>query len=183
MINEEWKVIPSHPNYEASSFGRIRRFKNKRVLKTADADKIRPYQVVCLFTNGKQYTKKAARLVWEAFNGPCGETIDHIDRNPANNYISNLRCVSCEENYKNRTIYNKKTNLYNLTTEKKVEIITRYRTGELTTWGIMKNYGIPMNYIKNVIDRGSWDKLANGPNAVQQIQANCNQDNKELSAK
>ena len=177
MSTEEWRVIPSHPNYEASSLGSIRRKKNQRKLATADADHERPYQVVCLFTNGKQYTKKVARLIWEAFHDTCGETIDHIDRNPANNNISNLRCVSCAENYKNRTIYKEKTNKYNLTTEKKVEIITKYRTGELTTWGIMKKYGIPMNYIKTIIDRGSWDKLVNGPKAVQQIQTNSNKDN------
>lgn len=173
MINEEWSVIPSHPNYEASSLGNIRRLKNGRKLTTVDADNQRPYQVVCLFTSGKQYTKKVARLIWEAFYGTCGQTIDHIDRNPANNNISNLRCVSCEENYKNRTIYKEKTNKYDLTTEKKIEIITKYRTGELTTWGIMKKYNIPMNYMKVVINRGSWDKLVNGTKAVQQIQTNC----------
>lgn len=166
MSNEEWRVIPSHPNYEASSLGSIRRKKNQKVLATADADHQRPYQVVCLFTNGKQYTKKAARLIWEAFNGPCGQTIDHIDRNVANNNISNLRCVSGADNYKNRTIYKEKTNKYNLTTEKKIKIITRYRTGELTTWGVMKEYGLPMNYFSIVAKRGSWDKLVNGPNAV-----------------
>lgn len=166
MSTEEWRVIPSHPNYEASSEGRIRRKKNQRVLASADADTQRPYQVVCLFTNGKQYTKKSARLIWEAFYGPCEQTIDHIDRQPSNNNISNLRCVSCEENYKNRTIYKEKTNLYNLTTEKKIEIITKYRAGELSTWGIMLKYGIPMNYMKMVINRGSWDKLVNGPKAV-----------------
>lgn len=166
MTNEEWRVIPSHPNYEASSEGSIRRLKNGKKLKTADADTARPYQVVSLFTKDRQYTKKVARLIWEAFNGPCTQTIDHIDRNPANNKISNLRCISCEENYKNRTIYKKKTNLYNLTTEKKIEIITKYRAGELTTWTIMQEYGIPMNYMSIVIKRGSWDKLVNGPKTV-----------------
>jgi len=166
MHNEEWREIPSHPSYEASTEGRIRLAKNQRVRKTQDSDFARPYQVISIYSRGKRRTFKIARLIWEAFHGYCEQTIDHIDRNPANNNISNLRCISCEENYKNRTIYKEKTNLYNLTTEKKIEIITKYKTGELTTWGIMKEYGIPINYMRMVINRGSWDKLGNGPKAV-----------------
>lgn len=43
------------------------------------------------------------RLVWEAFNGevPEGMEIDHIDRNPSNNNLSNLRTVSRSQNRAN----------------------------------------------------------------------------------
>lgn len=43
------------------------------------------------------------RAVWEYHNGkiPAGMVIDHIDRNPDNNQIENLRLVTMSENNKN----------------------------------------------------------------------------------
>lgn len=64
MNNEIWKVIPLYPNYEASNTGKIRRLLNGKELKQAGSD-IRNYQVVTLFTNGKKYNKKVARLVYQ----------------------------------------------------------------------------------------------------------------------
>lgn len=156
--NEIWKEIPSHPNYEASSFGNIRRKRNGKQIKLLDSCS-RGYKIAYLFTNKRKYTKKVSRLVWEAFNGcPCGLTIDHIDRNPSNNKIDNLRCITMEDNFKNRTIYKEK-NKYNLTIEKKREIVTAFRTGEKSTWKLMKEYGIPLNYLDIVFKRRSWDYL------------------------
>lgn len=44
------------------------------------------------------------RAVWEAFNGPIPDNydIDHIDGNPLNNALENLRIASHQENIKNR---------------------------------------------------------------------------------
>ena len=43
----------------------------------------------------KKHRYYAHRLIWSMFNGsiPIGYEIDHIDGNPSNNLISNLRCV------------------------------------------------------------------------------------------
>jgi hypothetical protein len=50
--------------------------------------------------NGKIICRKVHRLVWECFNGviPNKLEIDHIDRNPSNNNLSNLRLVNSYEN-------------------------------------------------------------------------------------
>lgn len=158
MSNVEWRVIPSHENYEVSNEGDIRRRLNGRVLKLSTADN-RGYKIATLYTDGKKYTKKIARMVWEAFNDcPCALTVDHIDRNPNNNNINNLRCVSLQENLKNRSIY-RKPNKYNLTTEDKMRIVSEYRIGGETTWTLSNKYGIPMNYLQTVFRRGSWDRL------------------------
>lgn len=52
----------------------------------------------------KGNTVRVHRIVWEMFNGEIPEnmTIDHIDRNPLNNKINNLRCVPQSTNNKNR---------------------------------------------------------------------------------
>ncbi len=157
-MNEIWKEIPSHPNYEASNTGFIRHKKKQNVLISRSSDN-RHYQVLSIHTDGKKYTKKVARLVWEAFNGcPCGLTIDHIDRNPLNNHIDNLRCVSNYVNCQNRLNSGIK-NKYNITDEMKRDIITSYIDGELSTWKLSYKYNIPFNYLTTVIKRGSWNKF------------------------
>ena len=50
---------------------------------------------------------KIHRIIWILHYGSIDESlvIDHIDRNPFNNKINNLRLVSCEENSKNKTTF------------------------------------------------------------------------------
>ena len=44
------------------------------------------------------------RIVWESFNGPIPDDmdVDHIDGNPQNNALSNLRLLSHQDNLKAR---------------------------------------------------------------------------------
>lgn len=55
-----------------------------------------------VYFDGK--THGVHRVIWQMFNGeiPVGMQIDHIDGNPANNRIENLRLVSSEQNAMNR---------------------------------------------------------------------------------
>jgi len=160
---EEWRPIPYFPNYECSNTGLIRRASNQRILKLGIMETVRDYLVVSIYYNKKKYTKNMGRLVYDSFNEcECKQTIDHIDRNPKNNHISNLRCVSHKDNSKNRDNYSNTKNKYNLTDDDKKNIISKLKSGELTTWGIMKEYGIPTNYIHMILKRGSWNKFLNG---------------------
>jgi hypothetical protein len=166
MNNEiKWKEIPSFPNYEASNTGLIRRAKNGKILKSRNLEDLdhRKYQIISIYHNKKKYTKKVARLVWEAFNQcECTETIDHIDKAVMNNNISNLRCVSKKMNSGFRDSYSNKTNKYNLNDDIKKEIISNYRSGRWTSWYVMKQFGIPTNYFHMIIKRGTWDRLIDG---------------------
>lgn len=55
------------------------------------------------YETNKNVSKRLHRLVWETFNGeiPEGMQIDHIDGNPENNKLDNLRCVTAKENSNN----------------------------------------------------------------------------------
>ena len=57
------------------------------------------YTIVSL--KNKNYL--AHRVIWEMFHGPIpvGLVIDHIDGNPGNNRLSNLRLVTVSENLSN----------------------------------------------------------------------------------
>ncbi len=94
---EVWRVIPSFPDYEASSNGRIRR-KTKpngsgggtshpgKILKLVPA---RGWKLVNL---GGVCTKKVSILVAETFLGKRKKDYDvhHLDRDKTNDYASNL---------------------------------------------------------------------------------------------
>ena len=49
-------------------------------------------------------TVQAHRVIWKMVHGVDAETVDHIDGNPGNNRIKNLRSVSQSENMRNMRI-------------------------------------------------------------------------------
>lgn len=113
MQQEIWKDIPGFPGYQASNNGNIRsvtHFMNNRwetkTLKKGRIlrqEKVKGYWRIVIRRNGKKENRLVSRLVAMAFipnpeNKPC---IDHIDGDPSNNNISNLRWVTYKENSNN----------------------------------------------------------------------------------
>lgn len=78
------------------------KFKKQKVLKTAVTKE--GYHKVGPCKNKKNVKVGVHRLVAMAFlpNPDCKPKIDHIDRNPSNNHLSNLRWCSDGENGANR---------------------------------------------------------------------------------
>ena len=71
------------------------------------AGNVRPDGYVKVRYNGKNYL--AHRIVWVLHNGdiPEGKIIDHINRNPSDNRIENLRLTDPAGNLENMTHRNK----------------------------------------------------------------------------
>ena len=98
---EQWKVVPNS-NYIISSEGRLY---NSYMKSYCRSNYELPYGY-CLKTikykNNTQKNWLIHRLVWTIFKGeiPEGMEIDHIDDNPRNNKLDNLRLVTREENVK-----------------------------------------------------------------------------------
>lgn len=87
---EIWKEIEDYPNYEVSNQGRI---KSKNGLIRNPSTTKTGYKIIFLCKEGTQKCFGVHRLVAKAFipNPLEKPTVDHKDRNKANNWVENLR--------------------------------------------------------------------------------------------
>lgn len=71
------------------------------------------YRYLCLGKSGKGYSLVAHRVIWGIYSGefaPEDMVIDHVDGDPDNNRIKNLRAVTKSESQKNKGRRKKQVN-------------------------------------------------------------------------
>lgn len=105
MEQEKWKSLDflGYPNYEVSTFGRIRNSTTKCILKLGKSGDRLIYYSKILYNKGTSKQFRINRLVALAFipnpeNKPC---VDHIDGDCRNNKVDNLRWTTWKENINN----------------------------------------------------------------------------------
>jgi hypothetical protein len=98
-MKEIWKPTLRSNLYQVSNFGQVKR--NEKILKPGYS---RAYQQVAFCINGKRKFHRIHQLVAEVFIGPCpsGYEVDHIDKNPKNNHVSNLRYKTIPDNRRDK---------------------------------------------------------------------------------
>lgn len=94
---EQWRPVQINPSYQVSSEGRVRN-KNGLILKPMPA--VGGYRQVGIWRNSKCHTVVIHKLVAEAFLGPrpADTVVMHIDNDPTNNRLHNLRYGTQSEN-------------------------------------------------------------------------------------
>ena len=100
LDNMVFKKIEGYDDYLIRGNGDVYSLKRKKPRKLKPRDNGYGYLFVDLSKNGKTKVFKVHRLVAQAFiPNPCGfDTVDHIDGNKKNNYISNLQYLSRGDN-------------------------------------------------------------------------------------
>jgi uncharacterized Zn-finger protein len=98
VAGEIFREIPGVKNYQVSNQGRVRNGRNFKVLSQSRTRG--GYKMVSLLKR----MFSVHRLVMLAFVGPVPDnrTVDHIDRNPSNNNLCNLRYATSREQMMNR---------------------------------------------------------------------------------
>lgn len=88
-------------SYYVNMCGEVRNKWGREIAKNSRTPK--DYCHVLIRTNGDDWQPYKHQLVWWAFMGeiPSGYEIDHIDTNPMNNCLDNLRCVDHPTNRRN----------------------------------------------------------------------------------
>ena len=165
---EIWKVITTHPNYEVSTLGNIRRADTKEMKSLSKTSA--GYLKVTLYPNPKTFV--VHRLVAIEFlpNPDNKPQVNHIDSDRTNNTLSNLEWVTCQENMVHCASQNrsaKHQGHLNPTARFTEEEVISIRESNLQTKEIAEFYGVTPTSI-SAIRTGTKYKNCGGP--IQQGQ-------------
>ena len=98
-VVEEWRDCVGYDMYAVSNLGNIKNKKTGRILKASNREGYKGYR---LRKNGVAYNTTGHRLVALAFlENPANKPeVDHIDNDPSNNVVTNLRwSTKCENGW------------------------------------------------------------------------------------
>jgi len=127
-INESdtFKLIEGFENYQVDTYGNVYSNISEKLLQLRKDTN--GYLQVNLCKNGKKFTKNIHRLVALNFipNPTNLPQVDHIDGNPANNHLTNLRFCSNKQNQLNTKISKRNTS--------GIKGICRNRNGWQVSW-------------------------------------------------
>jgi hypothetical protein len=172
---KQTKPIPDFPAYSITKAGQVwSNYYGGRWLKFNLCSDGRHHEVLC--KKGQTYPKLVHRLVLETYIGPCPDGMEcrHLDGNPLNNNLSNLRWGTKSENVRdaiNHGTFNAipprfegETHPNSKLTEQDVRMIVYIRkTNLFTQREIAKMFNISEYAISDIIRRKSWKHIWKSP--------------------
>ena len=103
-MREQWREVVGFPDYIVSDLGRIKR---KSVVPGSHGRPLKPWPIndeghvaVSLYKNKKRYALTVQRVVTDAWMGAIPEGLEraHLNGDPTDNRLSNLKWVTHKEN-------------------------------------------------------------------------------------
>ena len=169
------KTIPNFPNYSISKDGRV--WSKSRITPHGHRRKGRwlksnrmptGHLSICLYKNRTSHKQAIHRLVLETYVGPCPDGMEcrHLNGNPADNNLRNLKWGTHSENVldavKHGTHVNNRGSNQGRSklTEIQVRIIiVAYSTGKVTQEQISQAFGVSISTIKSILQKKNWSWL------------------------
>ena len=154
--NENWKPVEDNPIYEISDLGRLRKtFKNGRTKIFKPQIKKYPNNRFYYYFKINCKNRYVHQLVLKHFVGdrPEGFDCDHIDRNTANNTLSNLRYLPISEN---RSQKGMECSWAKLTDNEVMLIRKMYSCGSITYESLANLFEISKSQIRRIITLQQW---------------------------
>lgn len=155
-MTNDWRPIPSAPNYLASAAGEIRH-KDATAPRKPRTDK-RGYCYVSMWIGGNFCNRTVHSLVAEAFHGPRpdGSQVCHRDGNPGHNSEDNLRYGTALDNAADREEHgNTKRGEFNgnarLSDDDAYSLKVLYLMGLMTQRQAAKMFKISQAQVNNIV--------------------------------
>lgn len=166
---EIWRPIPGITGYEVSNLGRVRsvdryiKYKNtehrafKRGHLMLQQIAGAGYKHVTLCVKGRTKTHKVHRLVLLAFCGPSNLVTRHLDDEPTNNRLYNIKYGTRLQNMQDRR-YSRGADVPSskLTWDDAEDIRASYGTGRHSMRQLAREYGVHHNAISGIINNRTY---------------------------
>jgi len=168
----EYRDIPEYPGYCVGSDGTVWTLKNPRARYRVDGTRrlLRPasqpsgHLYVHIGSSDNRKVERVHRLILSVFVGPCPDGMEccHIDGDPANNAVSNLRWGTRAENIDDRNRHGahgrgERNGRAKLTAELVGEIRRLSATGEWSNGRLGRKFGVHKSTIAYVVQRSRWE--------------------------
>lgn len=164
-MDERWLPCPGYPNYEVSSYGRVRNARRGgRLLKQVPHEES-GYLRVALWNGNRRRNMRVHRLVCLAFIGPPPTRrrieVAHIDGNLNNNTDTNVRWATRLQNEKDKLAHGTRAmgerhGRAKLSTDTVLLVLyLRQRCG-MTLAAIELATGVTKSNVHRIVARGGW---------------------------
>ena len=155
LDGEVWRPIVGYKNYQISNFGRVKSFKQDKIIIRKPKLNVQGYLRVDLCKGGKQKDFRVHRLVAQAFipNPDNKPEVNHIDGYKMNCFVGNLEWATRLENQRhalaNNLIKLGEDSINAKLINEQVKYI-RQNPDKLTTTKLAAKFGVTQTVISNI---------------------------------